>query len=161
MSNTVRYEYDSAGRLRTAQAGVRTSAVFGTMETVVYTRPARMDFGPVAYEPDLRTFVATHRHLVPDAVLASSLDRRMLPWRGGGRGRPPFGTDKPSGSMFIPPEYRSVNCFVCTASLESASVAVETPSVVAQEKFDILLGAEGTPTGTGCGRCHTHSEAAH
>ena len=46
--------------------------------------------------------------------------------------------------MFIPPEYRSVNCFVCTASLESASVSVETPSVVAQEEFDILLGAGGT-----------------
>ena len=41
-----------------------TSAVSGTMATVVYTRPAPMDFGPVAYEPSLRTFVATHRHLV-------------------------------------------------------------------------------------------------
>ena len=121
-----------------------TSAVFGTMETVVYTRPAPMDFGPVAYEPELRTFVATHRHLVPDAVLASSLDRRMLPWRGGDVDGRPFGTDRPSGSMFIPPEYRSVNCFVCTASLQSASVAVETPSVVVQEEFDIVLGAGGT-----------------
>ena len=74
-----------------------TSVVFGTMETVVYTRPAPMHFGPVAYEPELRTFVATHRHLVPDAVLASSLDRRMLPWRGGDVDGRPFGTDKPSG----------------------------------------------------------------
>ena len=121
-----------------------TPAVFGTMATVVYTRPAPMHFGPVAYEPALRTFVATHRHLVPDAVLASSLDRRMLPWRGGDVDGRPFGTDKPSGSMFIPPEYRAVNCFVCTASLESASVSVEAPSVVAQEEFDILLGAGGT-----------------
>ncbi|MYA18126.1 MAG: hypothetical protein F4Z28_15905, partial [Gammaproteobacteria bacterium] len=44
-----------------------TSAVFGTMETVVYTRPAPMHFGPVVYEPALRTIGATHRHQVPDA----------------------------------------------------------------------------------------------
>ena len=121
-----------------------TSAVFGTMETVVYTRPAPMEFGPVAYEPALRTFVATHRHLVPDAVVASSLDRRMLPWRGGDVDGRPFGTDKPSGSMFLPPEYRSVNCFVCTASLESASVSVEESPVVVDDDFNVILGAGGT-----------------
>ncbi|MYJ73801.1 MAG: RHS repeat protein, partial [Gammaproteobacteria bacterium] len=120
-----------------------TSAVFGTMETVVYTRPAPMHFGPVVYEPALRTFVATHRHLVPDAVLASSLDRRMLPWRGGDVDGRPFGTDKPSGSLFIPPEYRSVNCFVCTASLESVSVSV-TVVPVAGVSLSIILGAGGT-----------------
>ena len=118
------------------------SAVFGTMETVVYTRPAPMDFGPVAYVPALRTFVATHRHLVPDAVLASSLDRRMLPWRGGDVDGRPFGTDKPSGSLFIPPEYRSVNCHVCTSSLEVASVGAPT-APVAGALIDIVVGAVG------------------
>ena len=119
-----------------------TSAVFGTMATVVYTRPAPMDFGPVAYEPALRTFVATHRHLVPDAVLASSLDRRMLPWRGGDVDGRPFGTDKPSGSLFIPPEYRSVNCHVCTASVHSASVIAPT-TPAAGSMIDVAVGAVG------------------
>ena len=119
-----------------------TSAVFGTMATVVYTRPAPMDFGPVAYEPALRTFVATHRHLVPDAVLASSLDRRMLPWRGGDVDGRPFGTDKPSGSLFIPPEYRSVNCHVCTASVHFASVSAPT-APVAGAMIDVVVGAVG------------------
>ena len=133
------------------------SAVFGTMESVVYTHPTPMDFGPVVYEPALRTFVATHRHLVPDAVLASSLDRRMLPWRGGEVDGRPFGIDKPSNSLFVPPEYRSVNCFVCTASLESASVTVPV-APMAGEAFDVLLGAGGTciideggPQGAGFG----------
>ena len=119
-----------------------TSAVFGTMATVVYTRPAPMDFGPVAYEPALRTFVATHRHLVPDAVLASSLDRRMLPWRGGDVDGRPFGTDKPSGSLFIPPEYRSVNCHVCTASVHFAAVSAPTEPV-AGSMIDVVVGAVG------------------
>ena len=120
-----------------------TSAVFGTMESVIYTRPAPMDLGPVVYEPTLRTFVATHRHLVPDAVLASSLDRRMLQWRGGEVDGRPFGIDKPSGSLFVPPEYRSVNCFVCTQSLQSASVTV-TAAPKAGQAFDVLLSAGGT-----------------
>ena len=119
-----------------------TSAVFGTMATVVYTRPAPMDFGPVAYEPALRTFVVTHRHLVPDAVLASSLDRRMLPWRGGDVDARPFGTDKPSGSLFIPPEYRSVNCHVCTASVEFALVGAPA-APVAGAMIDVVVGAAG------------------
>ena len=57
-------------------------------------------------------------------VAAVLLDRRMLSWRGGEVHGRPFGMDKPSGSLFVPPEYRSVNCFVCTASVESASVTL-------------------------------------
>ena len=134
------------------------SPVFGTMESIVYARPRPMDFGPVAYVPELRAFVADHRHLVPDAVLASSLDRRLLPWRGGGVAARPLGIDKPSSSLFVPPEYRAVNCHVCSATLGSVSVAVATTLVVAGAPVRFVLGAggdcaedHGGPQGPGLG----------
>lgn len=129
-----------------------TSGIFGTMESVVYTRPEPMDYGPVRYAPKLRTFVAGHGHyLVPDAVLASSLDRRMIPWRGGVVDARPFGSDKPSSSLFVPPEYRSVNCYVCSGSVQSMSVLapseadVNEPVEVEFVVNGVCVGGPGTP----------------
>ena len=147
----VAYEYGrldvdaalAADRLTTDVAVPRgTSAVFGTMESVVYARPRPMHYGPVRYEPGHRTFVATHRHLVPDAVLASSLDRRMIPWRGGAPDWRPFGMDKPSNSLFVPAEYRSVNCHICSAVLQTVTILVGGRPV-AQDPLDILIALTG------------------
>lgn len=66
----------------------------------------------------------------------------MLPWRGGDVDGRPFGTDKPSGSLFIPPEYRSVNCHVCTASVEFASGGAPS-APVAGAMIDVVVGAAG------------------
>ena len=128
-----------------------TSGIFGTMESVVYARPEPMDLGPVRYAPELRTFVAGHRHLVPDALLVSSLDRRMIPWRGGIVDERPFGSDKPSGSLFVPPEFRSVNCYVCSGSVQSVAVLAPSEAEVS-EPVDVgftvngvCVGGPGTP----------------
>ena len=49
----------------TVRAG--TSGVFGTMDSIVYTRLRPMGVGPVAYNSELKTFVVDTDYLVPDA----------------------------------------------------------------------------------------------
>lgn len=91
-----------------------TSNVFGTAESIVYTRPHPMDYGPVVHAPEPGMLRVETAHLVPDAVLLSSLERRVMPLTGEPVADAPFGHDKPSNSLFIPPEYFSVNCHACS-----------------------------------------------
>ena len=128
----VDYAYGTLDRDAVTAADQRTgetlapfgqSAVFGTMDSVAYTRPRPATHTAVAYVPALKTFEATWRHLVPDALLLASLQRRNLPVRGETPDPAPFGHDKPSNSLFVPPEYRAVNCRVCTASIQSVTIS--------------------------------------
>lgn len=97
------------------------SAVFGTLDTIVYTRPRPMEHAAIAYDPALKTFVPRSRHLAPDAALRSSLARRSIPVGKAAPGPRPFAADKPSNSLFIPPQFAAVNCRTCSSSIQSAT----------------------------------------
>lgn len=84
-----------------------SSPVFGTMASVVYARPRPSTHEAVTYSPVLKIFEATWRHLVPDALRLAALERRDLPVRGEIPMPAPFGHDRPSNALFLPPEYRA------------------------------------------------------
>ncbi len=123
--------------------GPGVSNVFGTMASIVYTRLRSTTFGPVDYAPEQKAFRVHAEYLTPDAVLLSSLDRRMIPIRGGGLDPRPFGYDKPSNSLFIPPEYRSVNCYICSGNIQSVEIRVPPQGTVAGKPVDIEITADG------------------
>ena len=105
------------------------SGVFGTMDSVAYTRPRPAAHAAVVYSPALKTFEATWRHLAPDALSLAGLRRRDLPVRGGAPNPAPFGHDRPSNSLFLPPEYSALNCYVCSGSVQSVVVRVGAAEV--------------------------------
>ena len=144
----VDYAYDALDEDVVAAADRRTgetlapfglSPVFGTMNSVVHARPRLATHAAVAYSPALKTFEATWRHLVPDALLLAGLRRRDLPVRGEAPNPLPFGHDRPSNSLFLPPEYRSVNCHVCSASVQGVSVIVRNAVKGETATVDILI----------------------
>ncbi len=63
----------------------------------------------------------------------------MLPERGESLNRQPFGYDKPSNSLFLPPEYRSVNCWVCGDIISGATVSSVGGFVNQPTKFNINI----------------------
>ena len=93
------FEYDAAGRVRRATIGKRTATVqydsldraarssrlpsrrvFGTMESIVYSRPRSTESRRiVAYSPSRKTFEVRVDALAADAVLLTSLHARMVP----------------------------------------------------------------------------------
>lgn len=95
-----------------------TSGVFGTMNSIVYARPLPTEYGPLAYDPRLKTLRVETTSMIPDTILLSSLARRVVPLDGNAANPTPFGHDLPSNSLFIPPEYRSVNCRICNSYIE-------------------------------------------
>lgn len=101
------------------------SPVFGTMESMVYARPRSAEFGLVAYSPSRKTFEVRPDALAADALLLASLHARMVPLGGEDPNTAPFGHDKPSNSLFIPPEFKAVNCQLCTVSRVSVELSVE------------------------------------
>ena len=101
------------------------SAVFGTMESIVYARPRSAEFGIVAYSPSRKTFEVRADALAADALLLASLHARMVPLGGQEPNAAPFGHDKPSNSLFIPPEFKAVNCQLCDSSIHSVELSVE------------------------------------
>lgn len=105
----------------------RLSPIFGTMESIVYARPRTAEFGVVAYSPARKTFEVRLDALAADAVLLSSLEGRMAPLAGGDPNPAPFGHDKPSNRLFVPPEFRSVNCELCTGAVFDVYLTV-TPA---------------------------------
>lgn len=92
------------------------SAVFGSLEEIAFTRTAGTPYGFVRFVPTMARFVIRD-HLIapPDAVVLASLKRRNLASRATLNPSPLVGFDKASSSLFIPPEYFSVNCVVCFA----------------------------------------------
>lgn len=153
------YAYDplAAGAIAgadriTAEVAVApgTSTVFGTLDTIVYTRPRPMDHAAVAYAPALKTFVPRAGHFAPDAVLRSSLARRSIPVGKAARKPVPFGYDKPSNSLFIPPQFAAANCRVCSGSIQSATFTASSGARAGQAvQFSALVTGTCTETGVG------------
>ena len=75
-------------------------------------------------------------------VSATDGRRRMAPLQGETPDPAPFGHDKPSNSLFLPAEYRSVNCRLCTSVVESLRVTIGQP-VYVDEATNITVKASG------------------
>ena len=116
------------------------SPVFGTMDSVFHARPRPAAHGAVAYSPALKTFEATWRHLVPDALALAGLRRRDLPVRGETPDPAPFAHDRPSNSLFLPLEYRAVNCHVCSSSVQRVSFSIGSATAGHSVNVGIRIG---------------------
>ena len=137
--NTVRYDYDARGFRTAAEYGGRVSSALGYDAAGNLVRYELATGGRTVlsqdYEiGDFNEVVRIRTGEGPDLSYGYDSAGRLTTAQAGAR----------IATVAYDDLDRAVNCFVCTASLESASVAVETPSVVVQEEFDILLGAGGT-----------------
>ena len=122
-------------------SGVPTAApvspVFGTMDSIVYSRPRSAEFGLVAYSPTLKTFEFRLDALAPDAILLASMRARMA--LGGEPNTAPLGHDKPSSTLFVSPEFRSVNCQVCTGDLRQVWLTVRPFPVHCETLYNVVV----------------------
>ena len=130
-----------------------TSAVFGDRLSVEATRLRSTEYGPIAYDPLLRAFVIRPLALSEMSLLLSGLDRRRVPYRGKPASRRPLRHDAPSNSLFIPPEFRSINCDVCadtaTAYIRANSARNSCGiSGVAGMELNVECQEEDSPDGT-------------
>lgn len=90
------------------------SAVFGSLDEIVYTRAFGTPYGIVRFIPEMARFIIPEHPVVPpDSVLLASLRRRNLASEGTLNPSPLLGFDKPSSSLFVPPEFFTSNCAGC------------------------------------------------
>ena len=121
------------------------SPVFGTMESIVYARPRSAEFGIVAYSPSRKTFEVRPDALAGDALLLASLHARMVPLGGDEPNPAPYGHDKPSNSLFVPPEFRAVNCELCTGFVYGVDLSVTPAGTHCPTRYSAVVD----------GYCHT------
>ena len=100
------------------------SSVFGTVDSIMYTRPYPTMYGLIGYSSALKTFVVHEDAMVPDLLFLASLKSRRIPLDGSAIGGGPFQFDKPSNALFLPGEFRSLNCEVCDSTIRLINVHV-------------------------------------
>ena len=105
-----------------------SSPVFGSLDSIIYTRPVGSPYGPIRFDPDLSRFVIDDNVPRPDSILWSSLRRRMMIPSDLSIDPNPLAFDKPSNSLFIPPEMASVNCLVCVSDANDFELTVNGQS---------------------------------
>ena len=94
------------------------SAVFGSLDEIVYTRPFGTPYGIVRFAPEMARFVVPDRVVVPpDSLILASLRRRNLAVETTLDPSPMQGFDKLSSSLFLPPEYFASNCAFCVGGV--------------------------------------------
>jgi YD repeat-containing protein len=95
------------------------SAIFGSAESIAYTRTRGTPFGPIRFSSSMARFVLPAQLVPsPDSVLLVSLQRRNVPLSSdhyASANPAPLAFDKPSNALFLPPEFSSLNCYMCTA----------------------------------------------
>src|SRR5690606_22460760 len=97
-----------------ATAGPVASSVFGSLDEIIYTRPFGTPYGIVRFVPDMARFVVGEHPIVPpDSLVLASLRRRNLASESTLNPSPLLGFDKPSSSLFVPPEFFTANCSGC------------------------------------------------
>jgi YD repeat-containing protein len=90
------------------------SGVFGSLDEIVYTRRFGTPYGIVQFIPEMARFVIADNAIVPpDSAILASLRRRNLASEGTLNPSPLLGFDKPSSSLFVPPEFFTSNCAGC------------------------------------------------
>ena len=108
------------------------SSIFGSIDEIVYTRRRSTAHGPVRFDAQMAGFVLHTAPPVPDIVTLASLERRMLTPLGREFVPAPFKFDKPSNSLFLPPEFASVNCGICEAQTTFLGISLSTPLIAGQ-----------------------------
>jgi len=113
------------------------SAIFGSAESIAYARTRGTPFGPIRFSAAMARFIVPSQ-LLPsaDSVTLVSLQRRNVPLSADHHANvsaAPLGFDKPSNALFLPPEFSSLNCYMCVAGFSG------TPVV-------LINGSTGTPT---------------
>jgi YD repeat-containing protein len=107
----------------TATGDPVASAVFGSLDEIVYTRPFGTPYGVVRFVPEMARFVILEHPVVPpDSVLLASLRRRNLASEDTLNPSPLLGFDKPSSSLFVPPEFFTSNCSGCIGGVSGFDV---------------------------------------
>ena len=108
------------------------SSIFGSIDEIVYTRLRGTAHGPVRFDAQRAGFVLHTAPPVPDIVTLASLERRLLTPLGREFVPAPFKFDKPSSSLFLPPEYASVNCGICAAQTTFLGISSSAPLIAGQ-----------------------------
>jgi peptidoglycan/xylan/chitin deacetylase (PgdA/CDA1 family) len=93
------------------------SEIFGSADSIAYARTRGTPFGPIRFNASMARFVlATQATPSADAVALVSLQRRNVPLSSDHHAYAspgPLGFDKPSNALFLPPEFSSLNCYMC------------------------------------------------
>ena len=136
-----------SNRVRTDSPMV--SHIFGSLEAIAYARPRGSPYGLIKFEPSMARFVVSaNPYIAPDSTVYSSLTRRAVTVAGK---ETPFNVlefDKPSNSLFIPPEFYSANCYICVSVVSSATMTANGDSgnvtVTVGEDVDFEVSGAGT-----------------
>ena len=100
-----------------------TSHIYADLEHIVYNRPIKSDYWGVWYDGDASQSLKYDIDFdSKDRIHSVTKDRLML---AKATRQPPrlFDFDKPSNSLFLPPEYASINCQMCTSYLAGIKVS--------------------------------------
>jgi len=136
------------------------SGIFGSVDSIAYARTRGTPFGPIRFNAAMARFVLPTQ-LVPsaDRVTLVSLQRRNTPLSAEHHAKVspgPLGFDRPSNALFLPPEFSSLNCYMCVAWISGAQQPVMyingvPPSVGIPS---VPLGTQETITVDGSGHCY-------
>lgn len=97
--------------------------VFGSADDIVYTRRFERTISLMGFSSSSGSFHVLPTHVPPDAAIFSSLRNRGV--LSNAFNPIPMELDKPSNPIFIPAEYRSVNCFYCISYIGSATFTMD------------------------------------
>lgn len=99
---------------RSVQSGFGASGIYGSLGDIAYLRNKDPIYGVTQYVADSSAFdlVSSWAVSLPDETILKSLQRAKISFTGENRADlMRFNTA--SNSMFLPPEYQSMNCFPC------------------------------------------------
>jgi YD repeat-containing protein len=127
------------------------SAIFGSAESIAYARTRGTPYGPVRFSASMARFVLAAQ-LIPsaDGVMLVGLQRRNLPLSSDHHAYAspaPLGFDKPSNSLFLPPEFSSLNCYLCVGRFSGTGFNMSINGSMA----DPVVVTEGTEASVAVG----------
>ena len=114
-----------------------TSHIYSDLERIVYNRPVKSDYWGVWYDGDVSQSLNYDIDFdSKERINSATKDRLMLVKA---TRQPPlmFEFDKPSNSLFLPPEYASINCQMCTSYLAGIRVSGTSHVILDGDDGDI------------------------
>ena len=114
-----------------------TSHIYSDLERIVYNRPVKSDYWGVWYDGDVSQSLNYDIDFdSKERINSATKDRLMLVKA---TRQPPlmFDFDKPSNSLFLPPEYASINCQMCTSYLAGIRVSGTSHVILDGDDGDI------------------------
>ncbi len=134
------------------------SGVFGQIDDIAINRLVGTHFSPLYFDSASARFAFDKTPVIlPDSAVSAIAGRLLIPTLIDGIDPTPFTFDKPSNALFLPPEFYSLNCYICLGSIDDVTITVSgsthPTTVLEQEnvRFDIdvdgrcLLIGDGIP----------------